>query len=87
VWELDSLRNRFSIDGYGMAIEGEDRCVAFRRRTCDGSELPTGSAVWHRDGPGLVLGFRAPPGAVWFRDGRGEDVLAELFERQEGRPP
>jgi hypothetical protein len=25
-------------------------------------------------------------GAVWFRDGRCEDVLAELFELQEGRP-
>jgi len=23
---------------------------------------------------------------VWFRDGRCEDVLAELFELQEGRP-
>jgi len=24
--------------------------------------------------------------AVWFRDGRCEDVLAELFELQQGRP-
>jgi len=38
-------------------------------------------------GQAWYSGFRAPPGAVWFRDGRGEDVLAELFERQEGRPP
>ncbi|MDQ3887421.1 MAG: hypothetical protein M3308_10550 [Actinomycetota bacterium] len=25
-------------------------------------------------------------GAVWFRHGRAEDVLAELLELQEGRP-
>ena len=30
--------------------------------------------------------LRTPPGAVWFRDGRAEDVLAELFELQEGQP-
>ncbi len=50
-----------------MAIEGEDRCVAFRHRTNSdrlivASELPGSS------------------GAVWFRDGRCVDVLAELLE-------
>lgn len=30
--------------------------------------------------------LRDESGAVWFREGRAEDVLAELFELQEGRP-
>jgi len=69
-----------------VVIEGEDRCVASRHRTCDDSELPAGPAGWHRDGPGVVLRPPDSAGAVWFRDGRAEDVLAELFELQEGQP-
>ena len=36
----------------------------------------------------LILPTELPgeSGAVWFRDGRCEDVLAELFELQEERP-
>ncbi|MPZ66753.1 MAG: hypothetical protein GEU83_15010 [Pseudonocardiaceae bacterium] len=57
-----------------VAIEGEDRCVAMRHRT-------------HDDG-GLILPTDLPgcSGAVWQRDGRAEDVLAELFELQRARP-
>ncbi|MDQ3989333.1 MAG: hypothetical protein M3291_09080 [Actinomycetota bacterium] len=56
-----------------VAIEGEDRTVAMRTRTNeDRLILPT-------ELPG-------PSGAAWFRDGRCEAVLAELFELQEGRP-
>ncbi len=38
--------------------------------------------------PATVVPSEPPDGsgAVWFRDGRCEDVLAELFELQEGRP-
>jgi len=56
-----------------VAIEGEDRCVAMRQRTRDDR---------------LIVPSEPPDGsgAVWFRDGRCEDVLAELFELQEGRP-
>lgn len=57
-----------------VAIEGEDRCIAMRHRTNDdGLILPT-------DLPGTTSG------AVWQRDGRAEDVLAELFELQQERP-
>jgi hypothetical protein len=55
-----------------VAIEGEDRCVAIRTRT-------------HSDG--LILPTELPggSGAVWARDGRCVDVLAELVKLQEGR--
>lgn len=50
-----------------VAIEGEDRTVAMRHRTRDDRLiLPT-------EQPGESR-------AVWHRDGRCEDVLAELFE-------
>ncbi len=53
-----------------VAIEGEDRCVAMRHRTdSDRLIVPTGL-------PG-------GSGAVWRRDGRCDDVLAELFELPE----
>ncbi len=50
-----------------VAIEGEDRCVAFRHRT---------------NSDRLILPSELPGsfGAVWFRDGRCVDVLAELLE-------
>lgn len=50
-----------------VAIEGEDRCVAMRHRV--------------RDGDRLVVPAELPGGstAVWRRDGRCEDVLAELL--------
>lgn len=50
-----------------LAIEGEDRCVAMRHRTHD---------------DGLILPSELPgtSGAVWHRDGRCVDVLAELLE-------
>ncbi len=56
-----------------VAIEGEDRTVAIRNRTNEDR---------------LIVPSELPgdSGAVWFRDGRCEDVLAELFELQEGRP-
>jgi len=50
-----------------VAIEGEDRCVAMRHRTRE-SELIVPAEL-----PG-------GSGAVWCRDGRCADVLAELFE-------
>lgn len=53
-----------------VAIEGEDRVIAMRHRTAD-------------DGRSRLIVPGEPPGsagAVWQRDGRGEDVLAELFE-------
>lgn len=64
-----------------VAIEGEDRCVAMRHRTRD-SELivPAEGAVWRRVGPGLQAEPRGSSAAVWRRDGRCEDVLAELLE-------
>ena len=50
-----------------VAIEGADRAVAMRHRTdSDRLIVPTGL-------PGGC-------GAVWRRDGRCDDVLAELFE-------
>ncbi len=57
-----------------VAIEGEDRCVAMRHRT-------------HGDS-GLIVPSELPgtSGAVWHRDGRCEDVRAELFELQRERP-
>ena len=56
-----------------VAIEGEDRTVAIRNRTNEDR---------------LIVPSELPgdTGAVWFRDGRCEDVLAELFELQEGCP-
>ncbi len=56
-----------------VAIEGEDRCVAMRHRTDTEQRL-------------IVPG--EPPqrsGAVWFRDGRCIDVLAELLDLSEQR--
>ncbi len=55
-----------------VAIEAEDRCVAMRSRT-------------HDDSP-LIVPPEYTSGAVWFRDGRTVDVLAELFELQQERP-
>ncbi len=51
-----------------VAIEGEDRCIAMRHRT--------------RDDSALIVPPGAMPGestAIWHRDGRCEDVLAELL--------
>lgn len=64
-----------------VAIEGEDRCVTMRHRTRD-SELivPSGAAVWRRVGPGLGAEPPGSSGAVRCRDGRCENVLAELLE-------
>ncbi len=57
-----------------VAIEGEHRAVAMRHRTND-SDLIVSPEL-----PGVS-------GAVWCRDGRCADVLAELLELQaEGRP-
>lgn len=50
-----------------VAIEGEDRCVAMRHRTRDGDRLVVPAEL-----PGEST-------AVWRRDGRCEDVLAELL--------
>ncbi len=58
-----------------VAIEGEDRTVAVRTRTNDDGRL-----ILPNELPGISS-------AVWFRDGRCEDVLAELFELPEERPP
>lgn len=57
-----------------VAIEGEDRTVAVRTRT-------------HHDGLILPTDLPDGSGAVWRRDGRTEDVLAELLELQEERHP
>jgi len=56
-----------------VAIGGEDRTVAMRTRTNEDQ---------------LILPSELPGSSetVWFRDGRCEDVLAELFELQEERP-
>lgn len=54
-----------------VAIEGEDRCVAMRHRTDD------------EGASRLILPPGQPPGstgALWRRDGRCEDVLAELLD-------
>jgi hypothetical protein len=56
-----------------VAIEGEDRTVAMRTRTNDDRLI-------------LPTELPGPSDALWFRDGRCEAVLAELFELQEGRP-
>lgn len=50
-----------------VAIEAENRCIAMRHRTNENE---------------LILPTELPgtSGAVWFRDGRCEDVLAELLE-------
>ncbi|MDQ3885481.1 MAG: hypothetical protein M3308_00320 [Actinomycetota bacterium] len=50
-----------------VAIEGEDRCVAMRHRARDAR---------------LIVPSEPPDGcgAVWSRDRRCADVLAELFE-------
>jgi hypothetical protein len=54
-----------------VAIEAEERCVAMRSRTRDDSPLIVPESA---------------RGTVWFRDGRCEDVLAELFELERERP-
>jgi hypothetical protein len=51
-----------------VAIEGEDRVIAMRHHTRDDSALIVPSEL-----PGEST-------AVWRRDGRAEDVLAELLE-------
>lgn len=56
-----------------VAIESEGRCVAIRHHT-------------HDDGLVLTTELPGTSGAVWFRDGRCIDVLAELFELQTERP-
>ena len=64
-----------------VVIEGEDRCVAMRYRTRGDSELIVPSELgWRREGPGLVAELPGEVSAVWRRDGRCDDVLAELFE-------
>ncbi len=64
-----------------VVIEGEDRCAAMRYRTRGDSELIVPSELgWRREGPGLVAELPGEVGAVWCRDGRCDDVLAELFE-------
>ncbi len=64
-----------------VAIEGEDRAVAMRHRTRDSDLIvPPRGAVWRRVGPGLAAEPPDGSAAVWRRDGRCEDVLAELFE-------
>lgn len=50
-----------------VAIESEHRCVALRYRT-------------HEDRLILPTELTGTSGAVWFRDGRCVDVLAELLE-------
>lgn len=55
--------------------------MAMRYRTRGDSELIVpGELSWHREGPGLVAELPSEAGAVWCRDGRCEDVLADLFE-------
>jgi hypothetical protein len=55
-----------------VAIEGEDRTVAIRTRSNEDR---------------LIVPSELPgeSGAVWYRNGRCEDVLVELFELQEER--
>jgi hypothetical protein len=50
-----------------VAIESEARCIAMRHRTDDNKLI-------------VPAELPGPSGAVWFRDGRCVDVLAELFE-------
>ncbi|MDQ3154270.1 MAG: hypothetical protein M3R63_21985 [Actinomycetota bacterium] len=56
-----------------VAIESEDRTIAMRHRT---------------NADRLILPSSLPgeSGAVWLRDGRCADVLAELFELPDARP-
>jgi len=56
-----------------VAVEAEDRCVAICTRTNEDA---------------LILPTEPPDGSgvVWRRDGRCEDVLAELLELQQERP-
>ncbi len=56
-----------------VAIAGEDRVIAMRHRTNEDRLI-------------LPPELRDESGAVWFREGRAEEVLAELFELQQGRP-
>ncbi len=56
-----------------VVIEAEDRTVAIRTRT-------------NEDGLIVPSALPGESGVVWFRDGRCEDVLAELFELLEGHP-
>lgn len=56
-----------------VAIGGEDRTVAMRTRTNEDQLI-------------LPSELAGSSETVWFRDGRCEDVLAELFELQEERP-
>jgi hypothetical protein len=55
-----------------VAIEGEDRTVAMRHRTHSESALIVPSELG------------SERSAVWHRDGRCEDVLAELLELPTG---
>lgn len=57
-----------------VAIAGEDRVVAMRHRTDEDRPIAPSQQLLDESG------------AVWFRDGRAEDVLVELFELQQGRP-
>jgi len=57
-----------------VAIEGEDRAVAMRHRTRDERLIV----------PAELPGDSSR--AVWRRDGRCDDVLAEWFELSQGRP-
>lgn len=58
-----------------VVIVGEDRVIAMRHRTDEDNRRL------------LVPGtLPAESRAVWQRDGRAEDVLAELLELQETRP-
>lgn len=51
-----------------VVIAGEERVIAMRHHTHDDSPLVIPSEL------------RSERSAAWFRDGRAEDVLAELFE-------
>ncbi|MQA13505.1 MAG: hypothetical protein GEV09_04825 [Pseudonocardiaceae bacterium] len=51
-----------------VAIEGEDQCVATRHHTP------------HDTVPDVPSEIPSESTAVWHRDGRAEDVLAELLE-------
>jgi len=62
-----------------VAIESEDRCVAMRCRTNEDRLIVPTELILPTEVPGAC-------DAVWCRDGRCEEVLAELFELQEGRP-
>lgn len=53
-----------------VAIEGEDRVIAMRHRTRGDGELV------------IPAGMPGESTAVWHRDGRADDVLAELLDMQ-----